>query len=110
MGAGRFESVDVASVGKKGGQNRRKRRLATCGRHCQSSAYLFSVMNDSLRELDSSRQSCVGAALHGKWKEPGNARPAGGPKKGQRRVAMCSGGAPFLRLSPALLCRKLKRS
>lgn len=59
-----------------------KGRLTTHGRHCQSSAYLLSVMSDSLRELDSSCQSYLVTALHPKQK----CRLLGGPKERLPRV------------------------
>ena len=62
-----------------------KGRLTTHGRHSQSSAYLLSVMSDSLRALDNSCQSYLVTALHAKRKER-KCRLPGGPKEGLPRV------------------------
>ena len=62
-----------------------KCRLTTHGRHCQSSAYLLSVMNDSLRERDSSCQSYLVTALPAKQKAQ-KPRLPGGPKEGRPGV------------------------
>lgn len=66
-------------------------------------------MNDSLRELDSSRQFYLVAALHTKQKELGNARLLGGPRRdcSEWRSARMVSLSEVLPSSP---WRKLKRS
>lgn len=55
----------------------------------------FSVMNESLTELDCLCQSYLLAALHQKWKELRNVRLPGGPKEGLPSAPMCLDGVPF---------------
>lgn len=80
-----------------------KGHLTTHGRHCQSSAYLLSVMSDSLRELDNSCQSYLVTALHAKQKER-ECRLPGGPKEGRPRVRCAQKASLSVALpSPPLL-------